>query len=148
MCSGSVLHVSAPPWSYASTDVIAPGHLRLWVKGIRHGDISLNNLMYAILAKTGKRIGIVNDLDLATWVGSLTTNNDRTGTIPFMAIDLLNGGLEDRIPRLYRHDLESFSWVLAYITVADIEYKDCTIINVAVKTQQRTKWLPQHFLGT
>jgi hypothetical protein len=50
-----------------------------------------------------------------------------------MAIDLLDGGLDRRIPRLYRHDLESFVWVLAYITVAKIEYsvdiknKKCTI---------------------
>jgi hypothetical protein len=50
-----------------------------------------------------------------------------------MAIDLLDGGLDRRIPRLYRHDLESFVWVLAYITVAEIEYsvdiknKKCTI---------------------
>ena len=75
----------------------------------------------------GVPIGVVNDFDLATWVHHSTTNNDRTGTIPFMAIDLLEGGLEDRIPRLYRHDLESFSWILAYISVAEIEYEDSRI---------------------
>ena len=104
-----------------------PGHYRLWVNGIHHGDISLNNLMYDISTETGNPVGIVNDFDLAAWVDHPTTNNDRTGTIPFMAIDLLDGGLDDRIPRLYRHDLESFIWVLAYITVARIEYKDRTI---------------------
>ena len=98
------------------------GHYRLWVNGIHHGDISFNNLMYDI-TRTGDPVGIINDFDLATWVDHSTTNNDRTGTIPFMAIDLLDGGLEDRIPRLYRHDMESFVWVLAYITVANIEYK-------------------------
>jgi hypothetical protein len=96
------------------------------VNGIHHGDISLNNLMYAI-SKTGDPVGIVNDFDLAAWIGHLTSNIDRTGTIPFMAIDLLDGGLDRRIPRLYRHDLESFCWVLAFTTVADIEYQDCTI---------------------
>ena len=75
----------------------------------------------------GVPIGVVNDFDLATWVGHSTTNNDRTGTIPFMATDLLDGGLEDRIPRLYRHDLESFSWILAYISVAEIEYEGSKI---------------------
>jgi hypothetical protein len=99
----------------------------LWVNGIHHGDISLNNLMYAISANTRDPIGILNDFDLATWVDRSTMNNDRTGTIPFMAIDLLEGGLDRRIPRLYRHDMESFSWVLAYVTVANIEYKDRTI---------------------
>jgi hypothetical protein len=77
--------------------------------------------------EAGEPVGVVNDFDLATWVDHSTANNDRTGTIPFMAIDLLDGGLKDRIPRLYRHDMESFSWILAYITVANIEYKDCSI---------------------
>jgi hypothetical protein len=96
------------------------------VNGIHHGDISLNNLMYDT-SETNDPVGIVNDFDLATWVDHSTTNGDRTGTIPFMAIDLLDGGLDDRIPRLYRHDMESFVWVLAHITVADKEYKDHTI---------------------
>ena len=103
------------------------GHYRLWVNGVHHGDISFNNLMYDFLAGTDKPVGIVNDYDLATWVGHSATNSDRTGTIPFMAIDLLDSRLDDRIPRLYRHDMESFVWVLAYITVANIEYKDCAI---------------------
>ena len=97
------------------------------MNGIHHGDISFNNLMYDSPAETGKPVGIVNDYDLATWVGHSTTNDDHTGTIPFMAIDLLDNGLKSRIPRLYRHDMESFVWVLAYITVANIEYKDCAI---------------------
>jgi hypothetical protein len=96
------------------------------VNGIHHGDISLNNLMYDT-SETNDPVGIVNDFDLATWVDHSATNGDRTGTIPFMAIDLLDGGLDDRIPRLYRHDMESFVWVLAHITVADKEYKDHTI---------------------
>jgi len=104
-----------------------PGHYRLWENGVHHGDISLNNLMYGVCAETGKPAGIVNDFDLATWVDYPTTNNDRTGTIPFMAIDLLDGGLDKRIPRLYRHDLESFIWVLAYITVAYKEYANHNI---------------------
>ncbi|KAF9647703.1 hypothetical protein BDM02DRAFT_3270005 [Thelephora ganbajun] len=102
-------------------------HYRLWVNGIHHGDISYNNLMYDVPGKTGDPVGIINDFDLATWVDHSTTNNDRTGTIPFMAIDLLDGGLDDCIPRLYRHDMESFVWVLAFITVARITYGDRTI---------------------
>ncbi|KAF9649100.1 hypothetical protein BDM02DRAFT_3167171 [Thelephora ganbajun] len=102
-------------------------HYRLWVNGIHHGDISYNNLMYDMDEKTGDAVGIINDFDLATWVDHSTTNNDRTGTIPFMAIDLLDGGLDSCVPRLYRHDVESFVWVLAFITVASIEYKDGTI---------------------
>ena len=98
----------------------------MWVNGIHHGDISLQNLMYGV-SENGDPLGIVNDFDLATCVGHSTTNNDCIGTIPFMAIDLLDGGLDLRIPRLYRHDLESFCWVLSYITVAEMEYEPRTI---------------------
>ena len=118
-----VLHLP----SGTRADANALGHYRLWVKGICHGDISLRNLMCDFPAGTGNPVGILNDFDLATWVGHRTTNNDRTGTIPFMALDLLDGGLDRRIPRLYRHDLESFCWVLAYVTVAQVKYKSSSI---------------------
>ena len=41
---------------------------------------------------------------------------DRTGTIPFMAIQLLtdeywNGSME----RLYQHELEAFIWILPFV---------------------------------
>jgi len=75
----------------------------------------------------GKPEGVLNDYDLASWREHPTTNSDRTGTIPFMSLHMLGGGLEDRIPRLYRHDAESFIWVLAYITVVNVEYKDCSV---------------------
>jgi hypothetical protein len=110
-----------------SNDTVHLGHYRLWVNGIHHGDISFNNLMYDVPTEAGDPVGVVIDFDLATWVDHPTTNNDRTGTIPFMAYDLLSGGLERRIPRLYRHDMESFVWVLTYITVAIKEYQGCTV---------------------
>ena len=112
--------VSQPPL------ILSPGHFRLWINGVHHGDISLNNLMYS-LSPSGEPKGVLNDYDLASWVKFPTTNNDRTGTIPFMALDLINGGLEKQIPRLYRHDAESFIWVLAYITLINVEYRSCTI---------------------
>jgi len=115
------------------------GHYRLWVNGIHHGDISYNNLMYDI-SEADEPIGILNDFDLATWVDHPTANNDRTGTIPFMAIDLLEGGFEDCRPRLYRHDMESFVWVLAYITVATIMYKGDTIKISPLSTSTVDTW--------
>ena len=120
-----VMCMCSLPCLRKTTDTTTAGHYRLWVNGIRHGDISLTNLLYDLC--TGKPVGILNDFDLATWVDHSTTNHDRTGTIPFMAIDLLKDGLDRRTPRLYRHDIESFSWVLAFVTVAHIEYKDRTI---------------------
>ena len=108
----------------------SPGHYRLWVNGIHHGDISLNNLMYDLSA-TGKPEGVLNDYDLATWDKIPTTNNDRTGTMPFLALNMLRAMLsnrpEERIPRLYRHDAESFTWVLVYITVVSVEYNNLTV---------------------
>ena len=64
--------------------------------------------------------GVLNDFDLSTVmeVDALTprwTGYERTGTKPFMALDLLTEpGHSGVLPRLYRHELESFSWVLLW----------------------------------
>lgn len=63
------------------------------MNGIHHSDISLKNLMCGF-SETGVPVGVLNDFDLATWVGCSTMNNDRMGTIPFMVINLLNSGLK------------------------------------------------------
>ena len=81
MCCMYVLHLP----SGTRADANALGHYRLWVKGIHHGDISLRNLMCDFPTGTGDPLGILNDFDLATWVEHRITNNNRTGTIPFMA---------------------------------------------------------------
>ena len=75
--------------------------LTSWVNGIHHGDISFNNLIYDTPTETGSPVGIVSDFNLATWVDYPTTNNDRTGTIPFIATDLLEGRYDQRALRLY-----------------------------------------------
>ena len=61
--------------------------------------------------------GVLTDYDLASWTSSLTrdytkTSQQRTGTPPFMAFGLLDGsdGLH-----LYRHDVESFFYVMVMI---------------------------------
>jgi len=45
----------------------------------------------------------------------------------WVLVPSVQGGLDRGIPRLYRHDVESFAWVLTYITITNIEYKGCTI---------------------
>lgn len=45
---------------------------------------------------------------------AVPSSNHRTGTLPFMATDLLVG---DPPPHLYRYDLESFFYVLLWICV-------------------------------
>ncbi|KIM38558.1 hypothetical protein M413DRAFT_42752, partial [Hebeloma cylindrosporum] len=90
------------------------GHYILWKRGIQHGDISVSNLMH----RNGT--GALNDFDLARLA---TPHNPyhrgcyRTGTTPFLALDLLAPERQgSKVERRYRHDLESFFWVLAWIT--------------------------------
>ncbi|KDQ50883.1 hypothetical protein JAAARDRAFT_199586 [Jaapia argillacea MUCL 33604] len=94
-------------------------HFRLWLNGIEHGDISLSNLM--VRPSTGQ--GVVNDFDLAVLRkqnGDRTVSgSERTGTIPFMALDLLSKDyFAGKICRLYRHDCESFIWVMPWVLLA------------------------------
>ena len=86
----------------------------LWKHGIRHSDPSLGNVMVRV--RNGEFYGVMNDWDLATLEDKSTHNGlERTGTVPFMALDLLNNAYwEGKISRLYRHDLESFFYMLCY----------------------------------
>ncbi|KAJ7592564.1 hypothetical protein C8J56DRAFT_778892, partial [Mycena floridula] len=92
-------------------------HFLLWRLGLYHGDISVSNLMYDMSTKKG----ILNDWDLSTTADAASPNfvgRDRTASMPFMALDLLSErGWKGEIKRLYRHDLESFIWVLLWICV-------------------------------
>ena len=63
-----------------------PGHFKLWELGVQHGDPSLANLM--VDPATGN--GVLNDWDLSRFEdGPMRVGAERTGTIPFMALDLL-----------------------------------------------------------
>ena len=87
-------------------------HFCLWQIGVRHGDASVENLMYD--PEPGK--GILNDFDLARLADQKGQSaRENTGTIPFMALDLLSEEGFGKIPRRYRHEAEAFVWVLIYI---------------------------------
>lgn len=65
--------------------------------------------------------GFLIDLDLAKQLDALPNaarasveNPRRTGTLMFMAIEILQGSA----PHIWRHDLESFLYVLIYLCVA------------------------------
>jgi hypothetical protein len=63
------------------------------------------------------KLGVLNDSDLARCakLQPISKTQDRTGTIPFMALDLLtNEYWSGLIEREYRHDQESFIWIIAY----------------------------------
>ncbi|KAG1788614.1 uncharacterized protein HD556DRAFT_1222572, partial [Suillus plorans] len=51
--------------------------------------------------------GVLNNYDLSSLVTALGPQvNERTGTIPFMALDLLSKkGQRGEVKHLYRHDL-------------------------------------------
>ncbi|KAI0337818.1 hypothetical protein BDW22DRAFT_845271 [Trametopsis cervina] len=92
-------------------------HYLLWANGIEHTDPSLENLR---IRKVGETLySVLNDFDLATTPGQSRGLGEATGTTPFMAVDLLCTEFWEKglIRRVYRHDLEGFIWILAWIVL-------------------------------
>ena len=61
--------------------------------------------------------GVLTDFDLSLlqWEPRIF-GTDRTGTVPFMAIDLLTDEYwKGTIKRYYYHELESFIWVIVFV---------------------------------
>ncbi|KAL0580874.1 hypothetical protein V5O48_001166 [Marasmius crinis-equi] len=90
-------------------------HATLWTRGIQHGDISDANLMYEY--QGGKVVPKLCDYDLAHFSHKEgPTGFTNTGTRRFMALDLLTGyAMKGMVKKEYRHDCESFAWVLIWI---------------------------------
>ena len=91
------------------------GHYHAYTAGkVLHRDLSENNLMFKRDADSNSAKGVVNDWDMASHPDNkgevpTSTARHRTGTISFMACDLL----VDKPPvHIYRHDLESFFYIL------------------------------------
>ncbi|KAH8814647.1 hypothetical protein DL96DRAFT_1560959 [Flagelloscypha sp. PMI_526] len=80
---------------------------------ILHRDMSEGNIMFRWIGDCV--YGVLNDFDLSSDQSTEgpPTSNQRTGTAPFMAIDLLK---RDPPPRhLYRHDLESLYYIIVSV---------------------------------
>ncbi|KAG1826552.1 hypothetical protein EV424DRAFT_1643290 [Suillus variegatus] len=92
-------------------------HLTLWKEGVHHRDASPGNLMW--YWKDGKQIGVLNDYNLSSLADDPgPRGNERTGTVPFIAVDLLTEeGQQGKVEHLHRHDLESFIWCFAWISL-------------------------------
>lgn len=90
------------------------GHRSLLENGkILHRDISENNIIIAEAASEGDPKGILIDLDLAKELDSVTSGaSHRTGTMQFMAIEVLEGR-----GHTYRHDLESLFYVFTWMCI-------------------------------
>ncbi|KAF4621133.1 hypothetical protein D9613_001155 [Agrocybe pediades] len=89
-------------------------HAVLWSLGIQHCDISEHNLMADPLTGYPK----LCDSDLSHIEGDILPEClfSNTGTWTFMAIELLTPeAMNGHVKRLYRHDVESFLAVLAWI---------------------------------
>ncbi len=78
-----------------------------------HRDVSLSNVMFR--REEGKIYGVPNDYDLASFCDEPGQHSaQRTGTMPFMAVDL-HESPSNPPPHLYRHDLESFFYVFLFV---------------------------------
>ncbi|KAG2125388.1 hypothetical protein DEU56DRAFT_573329 [Suillus clintonianus] len=91
-------------------------HIALWKAGVYHRDVSPGNMMW-YRDKLGKLMGVLNDYDLSLLASVPGPHgNERTGTVPFMALDLFTEEAQrGEVKHLYRHDLESFMWILTWI---------------------------------
>jgi serine/threonine protein kinase len=118
----------------------APGHYALWENGVHHRDISPSNLM-VYKTSGGQWIGVLNDFDLSS-TRDTPSGQERTGTVPFMALDLLTEeGIKGQVKHLYQHDAESFIWVLTWICIC---YEDGVYIGKRTKLHD---WLRVDALG-
>ena len=72
-----------------------------------------------------RKVGILNDFDLARFADEDgASGKDNTGTMPYIALDLLSEGLRGQTLRRYRHEAESFAWSLICLCLATVEDKD------------------------
>ncbi|KAF6749894.1 hypothetical protein DFP72DRAFT_773468, partial [Ephemerocybe angulata] len=99
------------------------GHAMLWSIGVEHGDITEGNLMFDDKNKKPK----LCDFDLSHVSGRKRPSvHSNTGTWAFMAMELLTKkAMDGRVPRLYRHDFESFIAVLVWVV---FRYRDGELV--------------------
>jgi hypothetical protein len=96
------------------------GHYQLWQNGVCHRDLSPPNLMFREVH--GQNFGVLNDWDLSVINEESPDVGEHIATIPFLAADLLDDSIWLRKVQVrYRHDLESFVWILFWVLCC---YKD------------------------
>ncbi|KAG1811680.1 hypothetical protein EV424DRAFT_1419697 [Suillus variegatus] len=88
-------------------------HHALWKIGVHHRDVSPSNLTG--YRTQGQFTGVLNDYDLSLFQRDSPNSLERTGTVPFMALDLLiPKSMAGKVEHVYAHDAESFIWVLTW----------------------------------
>ncbi|KAF9053319.1 hypothetical protein BJ165DRAFT_1318702, partial [Panaeolus papilionaceus] len=98
-------------------------HMQLWEIGILHRDISLNNVLLGKDGASNGNRGMLIDLDLGLFIETVTSHygiDSRTGTYAFQSYMVLSNTEEDQyqFPHNHLDDLESFFWVLIWVTMA------------------------------
>ncbi|KAG1805113.1 uncharacterized protein HD556DRAFT_1437275 [Suillus plorans] len=89
-------------------------HRALWKGGVLHRDVSPSNLM--VYRLRGQYIGVLNDYDLSSFKRDGPRGLERTGTVPFMAVNLLSpAAIAGKVEHVYAHDAESLIWVLTWV---------------------------------
>ncbi|KAG2064592.1 hypothetical protein BDR04DRAFT_1109869 [Suillus decipiens] len=115
-------------------------HYALWENNVHHRDVSPSNLM-VYKTSDGRYIGVLNDFDLSSTQDS-PSGQERTGTIPFMAIELLTKeAIKGEVQHLYRHDAESFIWVLTWVS---LRYREGQLLR---KCRPLDGWLKADAIG-
>ncbi|PCH37069.1 hypothetical protein WOLCODRAFT_52880, partial [Wolfiporia cocos MD-104 SS10] len=123
---------------------IVEGHLLAYLSGVLHRDVSFGNVM---LVRKGavEFCGFIDDLDYSSPVDSsngtvvtVTTPlsagerkkfrelenelKERTGTVEFMAMELIDADPENDVPHQAHHDLESFFWLLVWVVLRHMNH--------------------------
>ncbi|PSS38067.1 hypothetical protein PHLCEN_2v98 [Hermanssonia centrifuga] len=118
-----------------------------------HRDISANNVMFEV--RDGAVKFVVIDFDLAAMVDSngeplaAPSSKHRTGTLPFMAYELLRdmakstSSEHQRIVHRLRHDFESLFYLCLYCLLTMVEVEDAKI--KADMTKELRDWEDQTY---
>ncbi len=101
---------------FSPVGISLSGHAFLWKHSIKHNDPSLWNAKYNPIRKCG----VLTDFDLpaVSWRRHVL-ETDRTGTILFMALELMFDRYgKEKVARRYHHELEAFIWILSFVFLA------------------------------
>jgi hypothetical protein len=84
----------------------------------------------------GRFIGVLNDYDLSSLKRDGPSGLERTGTVPFMAANLLTRqAIAGKVEHVYAHDAESFIWALTWIC---LRYENGKLLS---KNRPLEEWL-------
>ncbi|KAF8597083.1 hypothetical protein BDV93DRAFT_499913 [Ceratobasidium sp. AG-I] len=104
-------------------------HYALWQRGFRRRDLNLSCFMLA--RAEGRAIAVQNDWDLCVLVDEPQSARECASTTEFLAGELLDERYwRGKIQVLYRHDLESFVWILLWVLVCFHEGKETVPANL------------------